>query len=133
MVILSVSNKPEKETINNVNWDKLMGFLEKMDKTNYLAELAIKEPHLQIEEPIVSDFLYFRYIFPRVEELDLEGINRMILNEMWKTGRDIIEEDIIRGKYFFFFCNIKEFSYSELDILIEQITTIGNVLVKEYL
>ena len=110
-----------------------MGFLEKMDKTNYLAELVIKEPHLEIEEPIVSDFLYFRYIFPRVEELDLEGINRMILNEMWKTGRDFIEEDIVGGKYFLKACNINKFSYSDLDILVEQITTIGNVLVKEYL
>jgi hypothetical protein len=126
-----VSHIPKDNTIG-VNLDNLECFLRNLDKVHYLAEIVINEPHLEIKKPLVSDFLYLRYIYPNVIEFDLEGINRMILNEMWKTNSDIQEEKV-EGKYYLKVSNIKQSCYSDLDILIEQIITIGDILVKEYL
>ena len=108
--------------------------MENIDQAAYLAELVRKEPNLEITLPVESDALYFRYVFAGVHELDLDGINRVILYELWRNNCRIISDSTINGKYMLKASTSNQCSkFSDFDILVEQIITIGNIIVKEYL
>lgn len=108
-------------------------FLKKLDPAVYLAELIMREPHLEITKPPRSGELWFRYTHTGVNDLDMEGVNRMILYELWKTETLNIEEDRIENGYTLHAQNLNQCSYIDLDILIERITSIGRTLITEYL
>jgi glutamate/tyrosine decarboxylase-like PLP-dependent enzyme len=115
--------------------DKYCRLVEQnIEQIHYLAELVRLEPRLEITAPLVSNVLCFRYVHEGVGESDLDGVNRMILGELWKINWGMISDTTIKGKYMLRACNVNHRTrYSDFDILVEQITTIGNVLAKEYL
>ena len=112
----------------------MRNFLENIDQAAYLAELVRREPNLEITLPVESDVLYFRYVFAGVHELDLEGINRAILYELWRNNCRFIGDSTVNGKYMLKASTSNQCSkFSDFDILVEQIITIGNIIVREYL
>ena len=120
---------PKQESFENMR-----NFLQNIDQSTYLAELIKREPNLEITLPVESDVLYFRYVFAGVHESDLDGINRVILYELWRNNCRIISDSTIDGKYMLKASTINQCSkFSDFDILVEQIITIGNIIVKEYL
>ncbi|MBD3171676.1 hypothetical protein GF326_04330 [Candidatus Bathyarchaeota archaeon] len=113
--------------------NKVADFLKKLDPAIYLAKIIRREPHLELTKPPLSGELWFRYTHTGVNDLDMEGINRMILYELWKTETLSIEEDRVEGSYTLYAQNLDKSNYMDLDILIERVTSIGRILITEYL
>jgi glutamate/tyrosine decarboxylase-like PLP-dependent enzyme len=106
---------------------------QNIDQIHYLAELIRKEPNMEITAPVVSNAVCFRYVHDGVNESDIEGLNRMILTELWKINALMISATTINGKYMLRACNVNHRSkYSDFDVLVERITSIGETVVKEY-
>ena len=67
----------------------------------------------------------------RARVSDLEDINRLILAELWKISQFMITDTTIKGKYMLRACNVNQRSkYSDFDILVERITSIGDTIAK---
>jgi len=113
--------------------NKTNDFLRSLTRAQYLSELVEREPNLEITTPPDSDVVWFRYVFDNVDEQDLAGVNRMILYELWAMENKMMLDDKIMEKYTLKACELNKLSvFSDLDILIEQVTSIGDVLVREY-
>lgn len=124
----------ENITLGAQRLDELRNILKKQSRVQYLAELIEREPHLELITPWTESSLCFRYVCDGIDELDLAGINRMILYELWHLKQTMVDEDKIQGKYVIKASKIEEnSSLQDLDILVEQFTSIGDVLVREYL
>ena len=114
--------------------NKKNDFLRSLSHAHYLSELVTREPHLEITAQPDADAVYFRYVFDDIDEQDLAGVNRMILYELWAMENKMMLDDKKGGKYTLKACEINKISvFSDLDILVEQVTSIGDVLVREYL
>jgi aromatic-L-amino-acid decarboxylase len=107
---------------------------QNIEQIHYLAELIRKEPNMEMMAPVVSNVVCFRYVHDGVNESDIEGLNRMILNELWKINGLMISSTTINGRYMLRACNVNHRStYSDFDVLVERITSIGETVAKEYL
>jgi aromatic-L-amino-acid decarboxylase len=106
---------------------------QNIDQIHYLAELIRKEPNMEMMAPVVSNVVCFRYVHDGVNESDIEGLNRMILIELWKINGLMISSTTINGRYMLRACNVNHRStYSDFDVLVERIKSIGKTLAKEY-
>jgi len=106
-------------------------FLDAFDKPQYLAELVINTPCLELTAPIEEGNVWFRYTHRGVHPDDLDGINRMILYELWRNNQTMGDE-VKQGKYSLKASNLIQ-DYLRLNMLVEQIRCIGSNLVSEYL
>jgi glutamate/tyrosine decarboxylase-like PLP-dependent enzyme len=107
---------------------------QNIDQIDYLAELIRGEPNLEITAPVVSNVVCFRYVRDGLDDTNLEKVNRSILSELWKIKWGMISDTTLNGRYMLRACNVNHRSrYSDFDVLVERIITIGDILVKEYL
>ncbi len=107
---------------------------QNIDQINYLGELVRREPNLEITVPIISNVLCFRYFRDAVSDADLDEVNRMIMYELWKINWGMISDTRIKGKYTLRVCNVNHrTTFRDFDILIEEVTNIGDILAQEYL
>jgi glutamate/tyrosine decarboxylase-like PLP-dependent enzyme len=107
---------------------------QNIDQIDYLAELIRAESNLEITAPVVSNVVCFRYDHDGLDETNLEKVNRSILSELWKIKWGMISDTTLNGRYMLRACNVNHRSrYSDFDVLVERITTIGDILVKAYL
>lgn len=105
---------------------------QNIDQIIYFAELIRKEPNMETTVPVFSNVVCFRYVNDELNESDIEKLNRMILGELWKINLWMISDDTINGKYMLRVCNVNHRSkYSDFDVLVKNITTIGETLAKE--
>lgn len=74
-----IMNKPRTRKTNPLN---------NLNQTQYLTELIKNEPNLETTKPKTDKTIWFRYKHNNIHEQDLEGINRMILYELWKNGQE---------------------------------------------
>jgi glutamate/tyrosine decarboxylase-like PLP-dependent enzyme len=106
---------------------------QNIDQIHYLAELIRKEPNMELMAPVVSNVACFRYIPDGVDDSDIEGLNQVILNELWKINALMISSTTINGRYMLRACNVNHRStYSDFNVLIERIKSIGETVAKEY-
>ncbi len=115
--------------------DKYAGLIQQnIDQIYYLAELIRKEPNLEIAAPVISNIVCFRYVHDGLNEGDIERLNRMILRELWKINFWMISDTVIKGRYVLRACNVNHRTrYSDFNVLVERIISLGETLVKEYL
>ena len=116
-------------------WEKYGRLVQQnIDQIKYLAELIRKEPCLEVSVPVVSNVVCFRYRREEMSEVDVEGINRMILGELWKINFGMISDTVLDGVYMLRACNVNHRSrYSDFDVLVERIKNIGDTIAKELL
>ena len=106
---------------------------QNIDQIRYLAELIDREPCLEVTAPVVSNIVCFRYVHEGLSEAELEKLNLMILGEFHKTRIQSINDTKIKGKHTLRVCNVNHRTrYSDFDLLVERISTIGKKLAKEY-
>jgi glutamate/tyrosine decarboxylase-like PLP-dependent enzyme len=115
--------------------DKYSSLVEQnIGQIHYLAELMRNEPNIEVTAPVASNVVCFRYVHDGVDERDIEGLNRMILTELWKINGLMISDTTINGRYMLRACNVNHRSkYSDFDVLVERITSIGNALSKQFI
>jgi glutamate/tyrosine decarboxylase-like PLP-dependent enzyme len=107
---------------------------QNIDQIHYLAELIKKEPNLEVTLPVVSNVVCFRYKRDGLTETEIDDINQHILRELLKINLWMISDTKTKNKYMLRACNVNHRSrYSDFDLLVERITTIGDNFVKDYL
>lgn len=79
---------------------------QNLDQTEFLAELIEKDPELETTAPIISNIVCFRYMSSRLNENQLEALNRKILDDLNKTAFLMISDTTIKGKYMLRACNV---------------------------
>jgi glutamate/tyrosine decarboxylase-like PLP-dependent enzyme len=106
---------------------------QNIDQIHYFAELVRKEPNMEITAPVISNVACFRYVHNGVNESDIDILNQMILTELWKINALMISSTTINSKYMLRACNVNNRTkYSDFNILVERIKSIGKTLAKEY-
>ena len=115
--------------------DKYSKLVEQnIDQINYLAELIKREPNLELTAPVVSNIACFRYKHEGLTESDLEDINKLILNELFKINLWMLSDTTIKKKYTLRACNVNHRTrYADFEKLVDRITTIGDIIVRDYL
>lgn len=105
---------------------------QNIDQIYYLADLIRKEPNLEITAPLVSNVVCFRYVHEGLSEAFSEKLNRMILGELSKINIRMISDTKIKGRHTLRACNVNHRSkYSDFDILVNRLTSIGETLAKQ--
>ena len=106
---------------------------QNIDSINYLAGLVEENPLIELTAPVVSNVACFRYNPGGLSEEQLETLNRMIRDELWTIVPWMISDTTLNGRYMLRACNVNHRTkYSDFDVLVERITSIGKNLAKEY-
>ncbi|MHA2394714.1 MAG: pyridoxal phosphate-dependent decarboxylase family protein [Promethearchaeota archaeon] len=104
---------------------------QNIDQIEYLASLIEKEPNIEFMAPVISNVVCFRYNPSGLDDEQLEKLNKMILQELFKINFWIISDTTIKGKYMLRACNVNHRSRREdFDFLIEEIKKIGKKVIK---
>lgn len=107
---------------------------QNIDQISYLAELINKEPNIELTAPVISNIACFRYTSGRLDEEQLESLNKKIAQELWKINFWIVSDTRIKGKYMLRACNVNHRSRREdFDFLVDEIKKIGAKCVKEFI
>ena len=99
---------------------------QNIDQINYLAELIKKEPNMEITASVASNIVCFQYKTKELTEPELEKLNRMILDHLWKTNFWIITDTTIKGRYMLRACCVNHRSQrQDFDFLVKEIKKAG--------
>jgi aromatic-L-amino-acid/L-tryptophan decarboxylase len=104
---------------------------QNLDQTKYLAELVKKTARLEIVSPVESNIVCFRYQPGGLGSMELEKLNKTILNELWVENPFIISDTTIKDGYTLRACNVNHRStYEDFDFLVAEVQKIGDHLSK---
>jgi glutamate/tyrosine decarboxylase-like PLP-dependent enzyme len=107
---------------------------QNIDQIRYLADLIEKEPNIELVIPVISNIVCFRYHPDGLDEAQLEKLNKLIAEELWKINFWIVSDTRIKGKYVLRACNVNNRSRREdFDFLVDELKEIGARLEKELL
>jgi aromatic-L-amino-acid/L-tryptophan decarboxylase len=99
---------------------------QNIDQIKYLAELLEREPCMELTAPVISNIACFRYNPGGLSEEQLEKLNRMIAQELWKINFYMVSDTKIKGRYMLRACNVNHRSRREdFDFLVDQLKDIG--------
>jgi glutamate/tyrosine decarboxylase-like PLP-dependent enzyme len=100
---------------------------QNIDQINYLTKLIMEEPELEVTFPVISNVVCFRYNPGNLTEQELEKLNKMIIQDLYKINFWIISDTTIKGKYTLRACctNHRSKRY-DFDYLINEVTKIGS-------
>jgi glutamate/tyrosine decarboxylase-like PLP-dependent enzyme len=88
--------------------------------------LIEKDPEMEITAPVVSNIVCFRYKPNKLNEAELEELNKKILDDINKKAFLMISDTTIKGRYMLRACNVNNRSKKE-DILsiVEEVKKAG--------
>jgi len=105
---------------------------QNLDQIRYLASLIEKEPNMELTAPVISNIACFRYNPGGLGEEQLEKLNKLMAQELWKINFWIVSDTKIKGKYMLRACNVNHKSRrKDFDFLVDEIKKIGVKCVKE--
>jgi glutamate/tyrosine decarboxylase-like PLP-dependent enzyme len=105
---------------------------QNINQINYLADLIEKEPCLELTAPVLSNIACFRYNPGGLDDEQLEKLNKMIAQELWKINSNMASDTIIKGNYTLRACNVNHRSRREdFDFLVNELKKNGAKLEKE--
>jgi aromatic-L-amino-acid/L-tryptophan decarboxylase len=106
---------------------------QNIDQIRYLADLIEMEPKIELTAPVVSNIACFRYNPSELDEEQLEKLNKMLVQELFKINFWIVSDTVINGKYMLRACNVNHRSRREdFEFLVNEIKKIGAKLEKEF-
>jgi aromatic-L-amino-acid decarboxylase len=99
---------------------------QNIDQTNYLAELIRKEPDMEIGAPVISNIVCFRYKPSKLNETELERLNKQIFNDINQRSFWMISDTTLKGRYLLRACNVNHRSQKQdLKFLVEEVKKTG--------
>ena len=102
---------------------------QNLDQINYLAELIVKTPCLEVMAPVASNIVCFRYTRDGLSEGELEELNHKIMGRIRMSDFGIISDTTIKGKYMLRACCVNHRSRREdFDYLVERLKELGKEL-----
>lgn len=115
----------------------LAGLIAAIDRTQHLAELAARriesEPELELTSPPRLGVLTFRYAGEgrgpaagASPAVDLEALNRAVVETLQEEGRFVISSTRLRGRYVLRLCPLNwRTSPDDLDALVDEVLVLG--------
>ncbi len=105
---------------------------QNLDQMKYLARLIEKEPEMELTAPVASNVVCFRYKPANLSEVELEKINRQILDYINQKAFLMISDTTIKGKYMLRACNVNHRTRKQdLDYLVAEVRGIGRKIFGE--
>jgi glutamate/tyrosine decarboxylase-like PLP-dependent enzyme len=81
---------------------------------------------MEINAPVVSNIVCFRYNPHNLNETELEKLNKMILEDIYKKAFLMISDTTVKGRYVLRACNVNHRTKKEdIDYLINEIKKLG--------
>ena len=105
---------------------------QNLDQIRYLADLIEKEPNMELTAPVISNIACFRYNPGGLDEEQIEKLNKIIAQELWKINFWMVSDTRIKGRYMLRACNVNHRSRREdFDFLVGEVKKIGAKCVNE--
>jgi glutamate/tyrosine decarboxylase-like PLP-dependent enzyme len=99
---------------------------QNIDQTDYLAELIGKQPDMEIGAPVASNIVCFRYKPSRMNEAELEKLNRQVFEDINMRFFWMISDTTIKGRYLLRACNVNHRTKKQdLDFLVNEVRRTG--------
>jgi glutamate/tyrosine decarboxylase-like PLP-dependent enzyme len=95
-------------------------------QAEYLADLVIRHPELELTAPVSMSITCFRMIHPDYSESQLSGLNREILLRLQEEGIASPSSTILNGKFTLRVANVNQRTRMEdMDLLVQEVLRIG--------
>lgn len=102
---------------------------QNIDQAQYLVRLIENEPKLELLAPVPLNIVCFRYINEELNEAALEQLNSKILLKILLSGKAMLSDTRINGKYTLRVAIVNHRSKREdFDLLVKEIIRIGDSL-----
>ncbi len=99
---------------------------QNLDQIKYLANLVEAEDEMELTAPVTSNVVCFRYKPAKLNESELEKLNKEILNDLNQKAFLMISDTTIKGKYMLRVCNVNHRTKKEdFNFLVDQIKKLG--------
>ncbi len=72
---------------------------QNLDQARYLAELVEKDLEMELTAPVASNIVCFRFNPGGLSESELDELNKMIINEVYKIRFWMISDTVLRGRH----------------------------------
>jgi len=102
---------------------------QNIDQANYLAEMIIAAPELELATPVVLNIVCFRFIIPILDNPALDALNKGIIAELQERGIAVISGTTIKNQYVLRVGHTNHRTRREdFDILVNEVIRIGKEL-----
>jgi glutamate/tyrosine decarboxylase-like PLP-dependent enzyme len=99
---------------------------QNIDQAQYLAQLVIDAPELELMAPVPLNVVCFRYISPELEEGKLDDLNQQIMVELQERGIAVPSGTRIRGKFALHIANTNHrSSWEDFHTLASEVIRLG--------
>ena len=99
---------------------------QNIDQINYLSQLIRKQPDMEIGAPVASNIVCFRYKPSKLNEAELERLNKQVFNDMNKRAFLMISDTTIKGKYLLRACNVNHRTKKQdFEFLVDEVRKTG--------
>ncbi len=99
---------------------------QNLDQAKYLAELVEKNDEFELTAPVASNVVCFRYKPTNLNEVELEKLNRKILDALNQKAFLMISDTIVKGKYMLRACIVNHRTQvQDLDYLVDEVKKVG--------
>jgi glutamate/tyrosine decarboxylase-like PLP-dependent enzyme len=100
---------------------------QNIDQIEYLAELIEKDQELELTAPVASNVVCFRFKPAKLDEIQLEKLNKMILDAIAEKSFLMISDTTVKGKYMLRACNVNHRTKKcDMDFLVDEVKKIGH-------
>ena len=105
---------------------------QNLDQAQYLADLMLSFPELELLAPVALNIVCFRFIVPGMEERALDDLNQEILIRLHESGIAVPSYTRLHGKYALRVAITNHRSRREdFDLFVREVVRIGQTLACE--
>jgi len=106
---------------------------QNLDQANYLKELIVKAPLLELTAPVVSNVVCFRFKVDGLDMVQLNELNKEILFKLWFESELFPSDTTLNGVTSLRVCNVNHRSkYSDFKHLTDEVTSYGQELALKF-
>ena len=99
---------------------------QNIDQANYLAELIGKEHDMEVGAPVTSNIVCFRYKPINLDESRVEGLNKLLFDDLNKKSFLMISDTTLKGKYLLRACIVNHRTKKQdLKFLVDEVKKTG--------
>jgi glutamate/tyrosine decarboxylase-like PLP-dependent enzyme len=99
---------------------------QNVDQCQYLADLVLASPDLELSAPVPLNVVCFRFISSKLDDAQLDELNKQILIELQEEGIAVPSGTIIDGNYVLHVAHTNHRTQrKDFDILVEAVVRIG--------
>jgi glutamate/tyrosine decarboxylase-like PLP-dependent enzyme len=102
---------------------------QNIDQAGYLAQLVEEHPSLELLAPVPLNVVCFRFIYPGLDDEQLDQLNQKILVELQEGGVAVLSGTRIKGNYALHAAHTNHRSrWEDFDLLVNEVVRLGEQL-----